>query len=252
VTFTSNDHKGHPFFAEFGAGHQESLLLKRAGEQIQSKQKQVFVMVRNMLSKVRYFQFHDTSSKAYIRLVAREDNNRFLLSNGGNVAAVLLRLSHEFPDAYAEVVERVRAGVPAFKNFVLEPQSGSLLLEWVDTHQGQRFGPHQLSDGSIRLIALHTLLALPPEMAPSVAVIDEPELGLFPRAIETLVEAIRSASEKCQIVLATQSNRLVRYLNPSSLICCSWRAGESIIERVSPADEFEFMDQYTLGDYIER
>jgi len=95
-------------------------------------------------------------------------------------------------------------------------------------------------------------LALPPQLSPSVAIIDEPELGLFPRAIETLVDAIRSASTRCQIVLATQSNRLVRYLNPDSLICCSWRDGESTVERVSPIEQFEFMDNYTLGDYIER
>jgi predicted ATPase len=89
-------------------------------------------------------------------------------------------------------------------------------------------------------------------MSPSVVIIDEPELGLFPSAIETLAEAIRSASLRRQIVLATQSNRLVRYLNPDSLICCSWRAGESMIERVSQMDQFEFMDNYTLGDYITR
>jgi predicted ATPase len=204
-----------------------------------------------MLGGVRYFQFHDTSMEAHIRGVAREDNNRSLFHNGGNVAAVLLRLKREFPNAFSEVVNRVRTGVPAFRDFVLEPDHGQLLLEWTDAHRGQRFGPHQLSDGSIRLIALQALLALPPQMSPSVLIIDEPELGLFPRAIETLADAIRSAASRCQVVLATQSNRLVRYLNPASLICCSWNAGESTIERVSPSDEFEFMDNYTLGDYIE-
>jgi predicted ATPase len=134
----------------------------------------------------------------------------------------------------------------------LEPDHGSLLLDWTDAHRGQRFGPHQLSDGSIRLIALHTLLALPPQIVPTVAIIDEPELGLFPRAVETLAEAIPSAASRFQVVLATQSNRLVRYLKPTSLICCSWRGGKLIVERVSPAEEFEFMDKYTLGDYIER
>ena len=208
--------------------------------------------MRNSLSRARYFQFHDTSSEAHIRLAAREENNRYLFSNGGNVAAVLYRLSKEFPKAYDQVVERVRDSVPAFKNFNLEADHGTLLLNWVDSHRGQQFGPHQLSDGSIRLIALHTLLALPPQMIPSVIIIDEPELGLFPRAIDALAETIRDTSSRSQILLATQSNRLVRYLKTKSLICCSWRNGESTIERVSPIDEFDFMDDYTLGDYIER
>lgn len=251
VTFKADNFSGKPFFVEFGAGHAESLLEHKA-QQVQSQQSQVFTVVRNLLSRLRYFQFHDTSSEAHIRVAAREENNRYLFSNGGNVAAVLFRLKKDFPKAYDLVVERVRAGVPAFKNFDLDADHGTILLNWIDSHRGQQFGPHQLSDGSIRLIALHTLLALPPQMAPSVIIIDEPELGLFPRAIETLADAIRDTSTRCQIVLATQSNRLVRYLNPSSLICCSWRNGESIVERVSPMDQFEFMDNYTLGDYVER
>ncbi len=249
VSYKENNRRGEPWVEEFGAGHKESLLPERRQQQSQISPPGV---VRGMLSRIRYFQFHDTSNEAHIRGFARQDNSRSLFHNGGNVAAVLLRLSEEFPAEFAQVVERVRAGVPAFKDFVLEPDNGQLLLEWTDAHRGQRFGPHQLSDGSIRLIALHTLLALPIQMAPSVGIIDEPELGLFPRAIETLVEAIRPSSAHCQIVLATQSNRLVRYLNPASIVCCSWRAGESIVERVSPAEEFSFMDDYTLGDYIER
>lgn len=251
ITFQANRHTVRPFFEEFGAGHKESLLEQKHDRATIAK-RPIFGVVRSMLTGVRYFQFHDTSIESHIRSFAREENNRSLFHNGGNVAAVLLRLKKEFPAAFSNVVDRVRAGVPAFRDFVLESDHGQLLLEWTDAHRGQRFGPHQLSDGSIRLITLHTLLALPPEMSPSVVIIDEPELGLFPRAIETLAEAIRSASSRRQIVLATQSNRLVRFLNPASLICCSWRVGESTIERVSPIDQFEFMDNYTLGDYIER
>ena len=244
IAYKSKDHPGEPFTTEFGAGHKESHLSEYKGELDQTSQ-----FVRNTLAHVRYFQFHDTGNESYIRSTAREDNNRTLFDNGGNVAAVLLRLSREFPAAYRQVVDRVRLDVPALKDFVLEPDNGYLRLDWTDTHRGQRFGPHQLSDGSIRLIALHTLLGLPPQMAPSVAVIDEPELGLFPRALKTLVEAIRSASAQCQIVLATQSNRLVRYLEPDSLICCAWRDGQSTIQRLSPTEDFQFMDDYTLGDY---
>jgi predicted ATPase len=247
ITYKTTDNPRPAITKEFGSGHKESVL-----NDFRVQQNEVFAFVRGMLSRVRYFQFHDTSNEAHIRSFAREDNNGFLFYNGGNVAAVLLRLRKDFPGSYEEVVERVRESVPAFRDFVLEPDHGQVLLNWVDKHRGQLFGPHQLSDGSIRIIALHTLLALPPQLSPSVAIIDEPELGLFPRAIETLVDAIRSASTRCQIVLATQSNRLVRYLNPDSLICCSWRDGESTVERVSPIEQFEFMDNYTLGDYIER
>lgn len=247
VEFKLHNHTGAPFKKEFGAGHKESEL-----DTQRAKEHQVFSVVRAMLSRCRYFQFHDTSNESFIRGTTRQDTDRFLAHNGGNTAAILLRLQNEFPDAYHDVLERVRAAIPAFRDFVLEPQGGHLRLDWLDSHRGQQFGPHQLSDGSVRLIALHTLLVLPEQMSPAVIIIDEPELGLFPRAIETLVEAIRSASERSQIILATQSNRLVRYLKPASLICCAWRDGVSEVQRLSPAEQFEFMDGYTLGDYMER
>ncbi len=247
VTFKASNHPGDPFFQEFGAGHKETALSPQMGQQ-----NEVFRFIRSMLSRCRYFQFHDTTGEAHIRGTSPVDNDRFLFHNGGNVAAVLNRLRVESPEVFQKIVTRVRATVPAFRDFVLEPQNGFVRIDWIDAHKGQQFGPHQLSDGSIRAIGLHTLLALPAHMSPSVIIIDEPELGLFPAAIDVLVDAIKEASAQYQIILATQSNRLVRYLNPQSLVCCSWKDGESSVRRLSPADEFTFMDDYTLGDYMSR
>lgn len=239
--------KGKPFVQEFGAGHKETEL-----NEFRANQNSVFRFFRSRLAACRYFQFHDTSTEARMRTACATDNYWSLFHNAGNLAAVLLRLQREFPNSYSRVVGLVRATVSAFKDFVLEPQDGFVMLDWIDSHKGQRFGPHQLSDGSIRAIALFTLLSLPTLMTPEVIIIDEPELGLFPSAIDLLADTIKEASKSSQIILATQSNRLVRYLNLDSVVGCSWKNGESTIRRMSPADEFEFLDNYTLGDYMSR
>ena len=228
---------GHikPFVEQFGSGHKESEL-SRPG----IKKNTVPSFIKGSLSGCRSFQFHDTTDAAFIRRTCQEDNHRSLLNNGGNIAAILLRIRNEFPQAYSLITTNVRNAVPAFKDFVLEPNNGNLRLEWIDTHRGHLFGTHQLSDGSLRIIALHTLLALPPHMAPSVIIIDEPELGLFPLAIDSLAASIKAASAHSQIILATQSNRLVRYLNTPSLICCSWVDGSTEMLRLSPTDEYFF------------
>jgi predicted ATPase len=107
------------------------------------------------------------------------DDSRFLKDNAGNLAAVLLHLSEEEPDRFAEIQEHLREVIPAFKRFDLTAKAGSTRLDWRDKHAGELFGPHQISDGSLRMMALVTLLSLPDDMIPSVIVIDEPELGLF-------------------------------------------------------------------------
>jgi predicted ATPase len=238
--------KPKPYVYEFGSGHKESQLtspgIKKGPE----------TFIRGALSGCRSFQFHDTTDTAHIRQTCAERDNDYLKNNGGNVAAILLRLKNEYPNLYGRIVRSVRTAIPAFGDFILEPSNGFLRLEWLDSYKGERFGTHHLSDGSLRIIALHTLLALPQGIAPTVIIIDEPELGLFPLATDSLAEAIRFASEECQIILATQSNRLVRYLNLDSLVCCSWKDGETEMQRLSPTEEYFFMDDYTLGDYVSR
>ncbi len=45
------------------------------------------------------------------------------------------------------------------------------------------FGPHQASDGTLRIMTLVSLLLQPEDNLPPLVIIDEPELGLHPYAI---------------------------------------------------------------------
>ncbi|MCU0290056.1 MAG: AAA family ATPase [Acidobacteria bacterium] len=58
-------------------------------------------------------------------------------------------------------------------------------------------------------MAMATLLLQPPELIPAVIFIDEPELGLHPVAISALAGMIYRASEYSQVIVATQSPRLI-------------------------------------------
>lgn len=83
-------------------------------------------------------------------------------------------------------------------------------LRWTDNSLNDYvLTADQFSDGSIRFIALATLLLQPRTMMPSVIIIDEPELGLHPYAIDRLVEIIKDASLHAQIIVATQSAALI-------------------------------------------
>ena len=53
------------------------------------------------------------------------------------------------------------------------------------------------------------LLLQPPELLPKFIVLDEPELGLHPAAIAELGGMVRIAAQNTQVLLATQSTRLV-------------------------------------------
>ena len=95
----------------------------------------------------------------------------------------------KYPAAYRRITAAVRQMVPDFADFVLEPSQlheQQIFLNW--THKGRdyEFGPHQLSDGTLRFIALSTLLLQPEDRLPLLIALDEPELGLHPAALEVM------------------------------------------------------------------
>ena len=66
-----------------------------------------------------------------------------------------------------------------------------------------------MSDGSLRFMALTSLFMQPPRLRPGLIVVDEPELGLHSAAITALAGMVKSARPETQVILATQSPRLV-------------------------------------------
>ena len=80
---------------------------------------------------------------------------------------------------------------------VLKDADNYVRLNWLEKNNADYlFGPHQLSDRTVRFMALSTLLLQPLELMPSVIIIDEPELGLHPQAISELASMIKLASKK--------------------------------------------------------
>ncbi len=180
-------------------------------------------VLHGALSRIRAFQFHDTSDTARIKQAWRIDDGRYLRSDAGNLAAYLrrLKLGGETLPYYERILRHIRRVLPQFQDFDLDAivdNDSRVRLDWHDQTSDERYWPHQLSDGSLRYMALATLLLQPPDSLPSVVVIDEPELGLHPSAIAELASMVRSAAQHCQVVIATQSPRLVDEFDAQNLV----------------------------------
>ena len=78
---------------------------------------------------------------------------------------------------------------------------------------------------------------------PRVIILDEPELGLHPAAISSLAGMIRTASVNSQVILATQSPRLVDEFNIDEIV---------IVERDETKDRslFKRLDEKDLSRMV--
>lgn len=170
--------------------------------------------IYKMLSFCKVYQFHDSSTEGPLRQACPVETANYLQSHGNNLPSFLLYLKGYFFDSYTRIVNYVRDVIPQFQDFYLQPIGNNISLRWIDNSASDYvFNAHQLSDGSIRFIALATLLLQPQETMPSVIIIDEPELGLHPYAIAQLTEMIKDASIHAQIIIASQSKDLADYFD---------------------------------------
>lgn len=168
------------------------------------------VVIRRILSNCKAYQFHDSSQNGVLRQASFKGAAQYLQSEGNNLAAFLLFLRDNYNISYKRIVSYVKMILPSFGDFYLEPDNGYVGLNWTDNLPNDYvFTSDQFSDGSIRFIALATLLLQPEQTMPSVIIIDEPELGLHPYAIGQLAEMIRDASLHAQIIVSTQSTLLI-------------------------------------------
>ena len=164
---------------------------------------------------------NDTGDAAPIKQRQPINDNLYLRSNGSNLAPILYRLLKHHSESYTRIVRTLRLAVPFFTDFHLRPCTGNpeqIELEWTEKGEEIPLKAHQLSDSTLRFMSLTTLLLLPEELQPPTIIIDEPELGLSPAALQVLCALLHSISHSRQIILATQSLALVETCAPEDLI----------------------------------
>ncbi|MDE6337775.1 MAG: AAA family ATPase [Muribaculaceae bacterium] len=207
--------------------------------------------MHNLIAGCKVYQFSDSSATSPMRLASTVESAHYLQSEANNLSSFLYYLKRNYSESYNRIVSYVREVVPQFKDFYLEPSGEYIALKWEDTSPNDYvLSAHQLSDGSIRFIALATLLLQPEQTMPRVIIIDEPELGLHPYAIDRLTEMIKDASLHSQVIVATQSPALIDGFSPDDVTIIEYDAYKqsTIARKLNSTDYKEWLDEYTLSE----
>lgn len=239
-----------PFQTSLGAGHRETKLFE---ESAQSRSMTIADHVIDHLKRARVYHFHDTSKTATIKQFQAIDDNEDLRDDASNLAAFLLQMQESSPKDYRRIVAAIRNVAPFFEDFQLRPSPrnpDNIRLEWREVGSDAYFNAHSLSDGTLRFMCLATLL-LQPEL-PAVIVIDEPELGLHPYALTVLAGLLRTAAERSQVIVSTQSVPLINQFKPEDIIVVDRFDGQSTFKRLDGAAVGMWLDEYSMGDLWEK
>jgi predicted ATPase len=251
IYFHDRSKYAHPLAKSvFFQVHKETLLTdwRQSGDR-------VAYYVLSALNSWQVYHFHDTSASARVKRTGDLHDNLFLRPDASNLAAYLYLLRETKQAYYRNIVETIRLAAPFFGDFVLRPSPfnpDKIRLEWQERGSDLLFGPHALSDGTLRFICLTTLFLQPPNRLPATIVLDEPELGLHPYAIALLADMVRSASQHTQVILATQSVTLVNQFQPEDILVVDRDQGKTVFRRLSEEEMASWLDDYGLGDLWEK
>jgi predicted ATPase len=251
LSFKQTSWVGNPKVVSLGAGHQETRIAAEANRGDPTAK-----VFRHLLNNCRVYHFHDTSATARVRQYGYIADNRPLLPDAGNLAAFLYRLKNQDQSTtYQRIVSTIRMIAPFFHEFALEPASpttNDITLNWREKESDQVFGPHQLSDGTLRAICLVTLLLQPESELPRLIIVDEPELGLHPYALNVVASLFEKASHHSQILVSTQSRSFLDNFDADDVIVLDRDGKESVFKRPDPSSLDSWLDEYSLGEVWEK
>jgi predicted ATPase len=143
--------------------------------------------------------------------------SRGYLPDGSNLPHVVHGLESEHRERFTQWLAHVREALPDIKGITTLEREEDRHRYLVLTYDNGLQAPSWLvSDGTLRLLAL-TLLAYVPELS-GLYLVEEPENGIHPRAVETVFQSLSSVYG-AQVLLATHSPVVASMAELEQVLC---------------------------------
>lgn len=213
---------------------------------------------KKRLASVELFHHLDTGPQASVRLPQAMQPAPLPGTNGEYLLSCLYALREQHPDRFETLEDTLKTGFPGFQRLGFPPvAAGTIAMTWHEKHLRDPIYTHQLSEGTLRFIWLAAILQS--RQLPAITLIDEPEISLHPQLLGLLVDLMREASSRTQLIVATHSERLIRHLEPREVIVCG--IGTDGFAKLTPAasldlegwmQDFSLDELWRMGKFEER
>jgi predicted ATPase len=201
--------------------------------------------LRKRLASCTFYGALNVAPKSPVRLPQSMRPASLPGANGEDLVSCLYYLRETDPERFEIIEDTLTAAFPDFERLGFPPvAAGTITMTWKDKNFSKPIYMHQLSEGTLRFIWLITLLQSPGLTA--VTLIDEPEVSLHPELLRLLADMMREASQKTQLIVATHSDRLIRFLKPEEVLVCDAEDGLTTMRWGDSFNLEHWLEEYSL------
>jgi|WetSurSiteA1Bulk_404760.scaffolds.fasta_scaffold00006_3 predicted ATPase len=167
--------------------------------------------------------------------------NDFLEEDGSNLGLILSSFRRN-SEVKRKLLESLKLFYENIEDFEVIVQGGYVQIFFEEN--GFTIPATRLSDGTLRYLSLLAILLHP--NPPPLICIEEPELGLHPDILPTLIDLLKEAAQKTQVIITTHSADLIDDLTdtPESVLVFDKYQGSTTVKSLKQKDLQEWLTDY--------
>ena len=166
-----------------------------------------------LLNEIQLYYHENSKLKSNSKPGASND----LEKDGSNLSKVIRKFEASNPDIFNQWICHLKTALPDLESMHTYHNSkdGSLVLK-IKYSNNIKLPARSISDGTLRLLALTLPAYLPDNQG--VYMFEEPENGIHPQAIETVIDSLKSFY-KGQVFITTHSPLILSLVKPEEILC---------------------------------
>ena len=204
--------------------------------------------LRRILATATQYHALDVGPRAAVKMPQPMKPATLPGPNGEDLVPYLYYLRESDRNRFDSIVDSLRSAFPGFEELAFPPvAAGVLAMIWKDKNFRKPMYTNELSEGTLRFLWIISLLASP--SLSTITMIDEPEISLHPELLSLLADLMREAAKRTQLIVATHSDRFIRFLKPEEVVVMDVNEdGCSTVAWADSLDLDEWLADYSLDE----
>jgi predicted ATPase len=204
--------------------------------------------LRRILATATQYHALDVGPRAPVKMPQPMKPATLPGPDGEDLVPFLYYLREGDRERFDRIVDSLRSAFPDFEELSFPPvAAGMLAMTWKDRKFNKSIYINELSEGTLRFLWLVSLLQSP--NLSTVTMIDEPEVSMHPELLSLLADLMREASKRTQLIVATHSDRFIRFLRPEEVVVMDINEdGSATATWADSLDLDQWLAEYSLDE----